>query len=231
MDSGSRYATEDGQFEKCLTRLRQELNTASWHFETYVGLKEAKRDHLQEINQAAPFWALTIDAHVLLAIMILNRFLDTEEQHLSLRNLLATARQNLDIFSTERFADRLRRTGRFDEDLVEHRERVTQETIELQRQTVDDLPASDLRNWRNKLLAHISKDWVLQGRDSRAAVRINESHLRTIINTFDDILNYYHGAYNSSVWIKDIPLKNEIANVFALIQRGLAHRRGQHGLQ
>jgi hypothetical protein len=85
----------DEQFITCLNRLRRELNSANWHFEIYKNLSEAKNNYLEELNQSAPFWGLTMDAHALLALMLLNRFFDKEENHLSLENLLNNAEHNL----------------------------------------------------------------------------------------------------------------------------------------
>jgi hypothetical protein len=229
MDNSQSRTLTDEQFKKCLDRLRRELNTANWHFQIYQILKNKKAEYQHEINQAAPFWALTINSHALLTFIILNRFFDKNDRHLSLRSLIDAAEHNLDIFSVEQFKDRLRKSGRYDDHVMKHYTPVTAKDIQLQRQTMANLPVSELRNWRNKLLAHIDKDWVIQGKDLKS-LQINTSHVLEIIESFDKILNYYHGAYDASVWIKDIPLKNEIENVLDSIKMGLIEKRYQYGL-
>lgn len=230
MEGISRELIGEEQFGRCLNRLRRELNSANWHFEIYKSLKEAKKDYLKELNQAAPFWGLTIDAHALLTLVLLNRFFDKEDSHLSLEILFSLVVQNLYIFSDERFSDRLKKADRFDHYIVETRYRVTQEIVQSHRQTIHDLPMSGLRTWRNKLLSHIDIDWVVLDKDIRKTVSLNDTHIQKIIDTLDNILNFYHGAYDSSTWVKDLPLKNEIENVFDLIQKGFVQRKKLYGL-
>lgn len=230
MKDFAKDATAEEKFIRCLNRLRRELNSANWHFDIYKTLNEAKKHYLQELNQAAPFWGLTIDAHALLTLILLNRFFDKQERHLSVESLLTIAERNMNIFSDERFADRLKKADRFDEYLVTNRNQVTHETIQRHKQTVNSLPISGLRTWRNKLLAHIDKEWVMRDKDVRKTVRLNETHIQKIIDTLDDTLNYFHEAYDGSTWVKDIPLSNGIENVLDAVQKGLIERKKKYGL-
>jgi len=230
MENVHEESMAEEQFIRCLNRLRRELNTANWHFEVYKSLKDAKKEYRKAMSQAAPFWGLTTDAHALLTLVLLNRFFDKKNRHLGVESVLSLAERNPEIFSDERFSDRLKKAGRFDRDFVDKRDRVTDQVIQLHRETLRDLPISGLRSWRNKLLAHIDKDWVVQNKDVRVTFRLNDKHIEQIIETVDNILNYYHGAYENSMWVKDIHLKNYVGNVLDLVRVGLEEKRRGYGL-
>ena len=118
--------------------------------------------------------------------------------------------QNLDIFLNQAFERRLRAVGRYDEIAARSHTQVTPEIVNQHRQKLNDLPISSLRKWRNAVLAHLEKDPVLQGVDVTKKFPINQKQIEEIINTLDEILNCYSHAYDSSTWVRGLPLQHGI---------------------
>ncbi|MBA7569001.1 hypothetical protein ES708_10738 [subsurface metagenome] len=51
---------------------------------------------------------------------------------------------------------------------------------------------------------------MLQGADVTKKFLINQRQIEEIIDTLDEILNYYSHAYDSSTWVKGLPLQHGI---------------------
>lgn len=215
----------ESELNKIIQRLRKELNTASWHFEIYKQLNELSSTYTKEMQQAPAFWGLTREAHLLIALMLLNHFFDKKDAHLNLFGLFDFAENNLELFSEDNLNKRLNKCGRNNEIAEYNRIIINETTIQKHRQQIRTLPVSSLRKWRNSLLAHIDKSDVFRDVNVRATFQIKHVHLEKIIETVDQILNYYNVAYDCSSWARDIPLEGEIHNILRYIKTGFEQRR------
>ncbi len=202
-------ATPEEEFSKYHDRLRHELNNANWHCEIFKYFQKVKEDYLRELNQAPAFFSLTINAHLACTLMRLNKFFDKKEPHLHIHSFLDFIEQNLDIFSNENFEKRLREKG-YNERATKHHTGVTPQIVRHHQQELNNLPISSLRRWRNTILAHIEKDTVLHSVDITKKFPINQKQIENIIDTLHEILNYYSRAYDSSTWLKGIPIERGI---------------------
>lgn len=214
-------------FEKYHRELRGELNNANWHFTIWKYLQELRGTYHKELNQAPSFFGLTIHAHLLAALVRINKFFDRREEHLSIRKFLDFVEQNLDIFSNEAFEARMRNTGRYESYIIKEHSEITPQKVEEDRKKVDDLPVAHIRRWRNTILVHIEEGRVLRGIDIMERYPVRQRQVDDIINTLDDMLNEYLVAYDDSTWAKDLPIKYGIKAVVDAIRFKLNETRRQ----
>jgi len=219
----------DAQFLKYHQTLREELNNAYWHFAILKYLRETGKDYLKEFNQAPAFFGLTMDAHVLSALMRLNKFLDKKKEHLSIRSFLDFVEANLDIFSDDAFERRLRDQRTYYPDSLTGHVAITLQKVEEDRRKVNDLPASEIRRWRNSVLAHIRTEDVLEDINIRNEYPIQLSKIELVIDTLDDMLNDYLLAFDASFWAKHLALEDEIRHVLDAIRFKIAENRRLRG--
>jgi hypothetical protein len=219
-------------FKKYHQELRGELNNANWHFTIWKYLQELRGTYHKELNQAPSFFGLTIHAHLLAALVQINKFFDKfdkdkNENHLSIRKFLDFIEQNLDIFSNEAFEARMRREDRYESYIIKGHTEITLQKVEEDRKKVNDLPVSNIRHWRNTILVHIEEERVLLGIDIMKEYPVKQRQVDEIINTLDKMLNEYLNAYDASTWAKGLPIKDGIKSVVDAIRFKLTETRRQ----
>lgn len=213
------------QFLKYHARLRNELNLAYTHHEISRTLKTLMSTYLNEINEAHSFFGLTIDAHRFATVMSINRFIDKHATAFKMEKFFRFIEQNLDIiFSDEAYMKHLRDKGYDDEDCkywLKKRTKVTHHTIRKDKETVKNLPAQNLKDWRNKKLAHIDETYVLTDAEVSQESPITSADIDQIISTLHEVLNRYLLAHNGSEWIIGSPsagISNQIVYVLDSIR-------------
>lgn len=214
-------------FVKYHQELRDELNNANWHFTIWKYLQELTGTHRKEMNQAPSFFTLTMHAHLLAALVRINKFFDKWEKHLSIRKFLDFIEQNLDIFTNEAFEARMRSEDRYDSHIVKEHREITLQKVEEDRKKINDLPVKPIRRWRNAVLVHIEEERVLQSIDIMKKYPVKQSQIDDIINTLDNMLNEYLVAYNASSWAKDLAVKDGMKAVVDAIRFKLTETRRQ----
>jgi hypothetical protein len=211
-------------FVKYHTTLRDKLNNAYWHYQTYKYIQEAKDSYLKELNQAPAFFQLTINAHLHRSLVLINLLFGQTEEHLHVRSFLDFVEENIDIFSLDRFSERLKKSGRYAIFDLEERSIVTVEKIADHRKIINDLPLSNLRNWRNSILSHLAKKYIESEVDVVYRYPIKHEHIEIIIKSIDDILNFYSEAFEGSVWEKDISITHGITLILETIKKDILNR-------
>lgn len=219
-----RVAAEQ-EFSRYHSRLRSEINTANWHFAIWKYVRKIKNDYLYELNQAPAFFGLTRDAHLLSTLMRINKFFDRRREHLSIRNFLDFVEENLDIFSKQAFAKRLRQQGRYDAYFVQGHAEITPQKVEQDREKVNQLPVSHIRAWRNKVLAHIETASVLRDINIMKEYPVKSGQIDDVINTLHAMLNDYSVAYDGITWEKDLALEHGIQTIVDAIRFESQQRR------
>lgn len=214
-------------FEKYHQELRGELNNANWHFTIWKYLQELRGTYHKELNQAPAFFGLTMYAHLLAALVRINKFFDRREEHLSIRKFLDFIEQNLDIFSNEAFEARMHKEDRYESYIIKGHSEITPQKVKQDRRKVEALPVASIRRWRNTILVHIEEDRVLRGIDIMGKYPVRQRQVDDIINTLDDILNEYLVAYNDSTWVKGLAVRDGIKSVVDAIRFKLTETRRQ----
>lgn len=220
-------ANAEETFIKYHQELRGELNNANWHFTILKYLQELKNTYRKELNQAPSFFGLTMYAHLLAALVQINKFFDKNEKHLSIRKFLDFIEQNLDIFSNETFEARMRKENRYESYIIKGHTEITLQKVEEDRKKINDLPVTNIRHWRNTILVHIEQGRVLQGIDIMRKYPVKQNQVDDVINTLDKMLNEYLVAYDASTWAKDLAVKDGIKSVVDAIRFKLTETRRQ----
>jgi hypothetical protein len=191
------------QFMKYHNKLRDELNLAYTHHEICKTLRELMKNYLDEFNVAPAFFALTIDAHLFATIMSINRFIDDHANAFKLSKFFKLIEQNPDVFSDEAYRRHLKDKGYDDEDCkhwLENRVRLTSDAIKKDEKIIEKLPVKNLKDWRNKKLAHIDELYVLTDAKISKMSPITSADIDQIIHTLHEILNRYLLAFDGSGW-------------------------------
>jgi len=216
--------TPEEQFLKYHDRLRDELNRAYTHHEICKTLKKLVSNYINEINEAPSFFGLTIDAHLFATIMSINRFIDEHARAFKMEKFFVFIERNFNIFSDEASIKRLRDKGYDDEDCeyrLKNRTKVTHDTIKKDKEIVKNLPAGNLKDWRDKKLAHIDETYVLTDAKVSQESPITSADIDQIISTLHEILNRYLSAYDGREWIIGSPaagISNQIVYILDSIR-------------
>lgn len=154
----------DEEFQRLLASLAQELVDANIHWRLLSDLRKNIEVFSTEYNQSVAFWTLTFQAHLDATIFRLIRVYDDHSSSLSLKNLLDTISDNIDIFETERFRERLK-DNPFVESLSEGTRKPDTEQLkqDIAFASNNNLVVNKLTIWRNNLFAHKSAGNAVKG--------------------------------------------------------------------
>lgn len=216
--------TPEEQFLKYHDRLRDELNRAYTHHEICKTLKKLTSSYLNEINAAPSFFGLTIDAHLFATIMSINRFIDEHARAFKMKTFFTFIEKNFNIFSDEAYIKHLSDKGYDNQDCeywLKNRTKVTHDTIKKDKEIIENLPAGNLKDWRDKKLAHIDETYVLTDAEVSQESPITSADIDQIISTLHEVLNRYLLAYDGSGWAIGAPaagVSNQIVYILDSIR-------------
>jgi len=197
--------TAENQFLIYHNKLIGLLINTKWHFIVWKHVTDAKKEYLEEMNAAPSFFNLTLNSHYLATLVSLNIFFDKAEGKLSMYRFLDFLKENVDIFSNKAYKNRLIEKGIYSNRSMKDRRIVTLETMEHDTTLIRDLPAGNIKKWRNEALAHIGENYILKNIDLSKNYPIKRKHIDSIISTLATILNRYSLAYNARKFEIDIP--------------------------
>jgi hypothetical protein len=201
--------TPEEQFIKYHDRLRDELNRAYTHHEICKTLRKlTSSNYLNELNVAPSFFSLTVDAHLFATIMGINRFIDEHARAFKMKTFFEFIERNFNIFSDEAYIKHLRNKGYDDQDCeywLKKRTRITHDIVNRDKEIIENLPAENLKDWRDKKLAHIDEIYVLKDAKVSQESPITSADIDQIINTLHEVLNRYLLAYDGSEWVIGAP--------------------------
>ena len=207
-------------FQKYYDRLIVEALHARAHLNLWERLEKYKAtSYIDELNQAQYFFTFTIKAHLDDVLLILSRILDRHEDSLSIWKFLDFAEQNLEIFSTEVFRQRMKGNPYY-ESLIESHTPVTPKEVDEDKQKLEKLEqtVNNLTTWRNKVIAHIDRQFLLSGRIVSEEYPMQLQQLQEVVETLFQILNRYSGAYNSSSYARSYPGEDDVQFVMDCIR-------------
>jgi len=211
--------TLEEEFLKYHEGLQDELNKAYTHYEICKYIRGLKKDYLAELNEASTFFGLTINAHLFATVMSINKFIDKTSESLKMDVFFRFIEDNLNLFSHEAFENRLRSKGNYDEHWVRNHIAITSDMVREDKERLGKLPINNLKEWRNKKLAHIDKKYVLRNADVMQESPVKIQEIDDIINTLHEILNRYLVAYDGTQWdIGLAPTKYQIKYIVDAIR-------------
>ena len=98
---------DSAEFKRLIGALSDDIVSAAIHWRMQCDLLESMKEYPLVRQQSNTFWHLTLNAHVRTAIQYLCRAFDQEQRSLHLLSWLLTIKENLHLFSTTEFRNRL----------------------------------------------------------------------------------------------------------------------------
>ena len=213
--------TPEQQFVTYYDKLRNELNATYLHYDIAKLLRDAKNSRREEFNEALTFFEWTMLSNYFTTIMSISRFLDRRGDSLHLDLLFNFVKNNLTLFSTEAFRNRLLYQGRDAKDCehwVQLHEDITATTVDQDTEAIRNLPIDNLVKWRHKKLAHIDEAFVMDDINFSDDYPILIQDIDKILDTLHVILNRYRIAYDGTEWaIGTPPVKYQIEYILNAI--------------
>lgn len=211
---------EEARFKAYHDSLRRELNNAYWHFTIYKNLDKFREEYNKEMREAPEFWGLTQRAHLFDTIMRLNKICDNDKDTVNIHTLLDLAEQNVHIFTDESFTKRSPYSSK------QNLPKIDKRVLTRHRQKYATFYKTSLRKLRNKVLAHIDKDVVVQDFLPFKEWSVDAEQIDTIINDLDNTLHLLSTAYDGSRYDKEFAyIEQGMYNVMDLIRIGLKKKR------
>ncbi len=195
----------DEEFQRLLASLARELVDANIHWRLLSDLKNNIEVFSAEYNQSVAFWTLTFQAHLDATIFRLIRIYDGHSTSLSLRNLLDTISENIHIFETERFRERLK-DNPFVESLAEDARKPDMQQLskDIDFACNDNPAVNKLTIWRNNLFAHKSAGNAVKGYNIASDYPLDEKEIEDLLTTGMSILNRYSSLFRASTYSTQI---------------------------
>lgn len=206
-------------FQEYYDKLIGQTINARAHLKLWERLNRYNPSYLDELNQAPHFFTFTVRAHLDGALLTLSRILDRHEDALSIWKFLDYAEQNLEIFSTEVFRQRMKGNPYY-ESLIESHTPVTPKEVDEDKQKLEKLEqtVNNLTTWRNKVIAHIDRKFLLAGKIVSKEYPLQHQQLQEVVDTLLKILNRYSNAYKSSSYSAIIPGEDDVQIVMDCIR-------------
>lgn len=187
----------DEEFNRLLEGLVENLLNANHHFRLYTKLEEALADYEQEINQCRGFWGLTISAHREVGILNLCRAYDGNKQSLSRERFLEVISENIELFSTSKFRDRLKDNPRLDSlskyDRVPNFDELDEEKKSVSNK---DPLVKKLTILRSNIVAHTNEGWLLNKKQDLIPLTFED--VKELIDRGFRIFNKYRSLFEAS---------------------------------
>jgi len=217
------------KFKKYYDKLIWETINARAHLKLWERLEKYKSSHLHELNQAPHFFNFTIKAHLDDALLTLSRILREQRDALTISEFLNFAEQNKGIFTTQAFEQHQRHKPNFIEYWTENHKPVTPENIEEDRQKLKSLEHTidNLITWRDKVLAHTDRAFLLKGRIISKEYPLRRQQLQEVIESLVEILNRYSLAYDSSTFLEKFIGEDDVRHVMDYIRSHIEDRKKQ----
>lgn len=197
--------------------LMSEVRQANIHFQIWKALAEATNKYNAELNEARVFFASTIYAHLKSSITHACKLIDEHPDALSILKFLNFVENNLEIFSTERFTQRIRNREHV-ESLIERHIPVTSQMIVKDRRKLKSLESVRKRLvlWRNKREAHLDIKELSSNLIEKCPISVTK--FKELILTCACILEHYSAAYNGTIHSLEVIGKEDWKNVLEAIK-------------
>ena len=200
--------TPEKQILIYMDKLRDELNTAYTHYEIAKTIRGFRRTHHSEFSEAITFFQVTQNANLFATVMAICRFIDSSTDTMQLHSFFNLLRDNLDLFKLEDYKRRLKEDGKNDEyieDFAQKYSEITKEIIDEDEASIERLPITNIKRYRNKRLAHLDRGLALEKVDVLQESPVLIKEIDDILSTLDKILNRYSIAYDGSQWVVGLP--------------------------
>jgi hypothetical protein len=220
---GQKITAKEEEFIRYHRVLRGEVDNANWHFQAWKALWRLMESHIEEFNVAHTFFRLTMRAHLLEAVLRLDKICRQGEDGMNMFVFLDFVRKNLDIF-TAQSADTGKHSEReYDieaELIAEVALLITPGVVEGHIQQIEALPLAKLEAWKDNALDYIDMKRAKGHIKVLEESPVDIEEVDRIIGTLHDILNVYSASYDGQVWEKDLLFEHGIQNMMEAFKVG-----------
>jgi len=210
------------EFERLLARLAREVVDAAIHWRLYGDLTKAIEIFSIEYNQSPTFWTLTFQAHLDATIFRLIRIYDGNSESLSLRNLLDTIKENINLFDADKFRQRLKNNP-FVNSLASdiRKPDVMQLDEDISYSSTNNHLVKKLTIWRNNLFAHRSAEKTARGYNIAVDHPITGVEVGELVKKSVEILNRYSSLFHATTHSTQIIGHDDYEFVLKSIRKNL----------
>lgn len=180
------------EFERLMEGLAEDIVYTNIHYRLYCDLTESVKKYEREFNQSPTFWKLTFNAHMDAWLLRLCRAYDQEKNSLHLYNWLKIIQDNLNLFESNEFKDRLQ-DNPFVESLATNAKKPDSKQLSTDLRLVSKKNSlvQKLIKIRHTVLAHKGGQLTIDGRDFLKEQSFKHSEIITLIEQGIKILNRY----------------------------------------
>ena len=123
----------------------------------------------------------------------------------------------------------MRHKPEYDEYWVKSHAPITFEEIQEHRQKLKGLNdiIDNVKKWRDKVIAHIDRDFRFTGKNISKEYRLQRQQLQEVIDALVEILNRYSAAYDSSTFLEKFVGEDDVQCVMDSIRFHIQERKKQ----
>lgn len=214
--------TSSAEFNLLLDALADEIINACAYNRLYLDLLDSIPEYGNEMNHSPSFWHLTLISLSDSRILRLCRIYDQNAKSLNLVTLLHTIQDNLYLFDTDDFRERLK-DNPFVESLASHPRKPDAKTLQ------EHLDFSSSRNplvrklmiWRNTIIAHRGAAFSLGKKDILINNPIPPDEMEALLNHAFEIFNHYSSLFRASTWAQHMVGQDDYKSCLTLLRLGL----------
>ena len=227
---GQKLTAKEEEFLRFHKTLRGELDNASWHFTAWKSLWKLVEGYVDEFNVAHTFFRLTMRAHLLEALLRLNKICDKGGDGLNMPEFLDFIRKDLDIFALMRAETGKHTEKEYDvetEIIAEEALLITPELVEQHINQIESLPVDKLKGWTQDALAHVDRHVAKSHIRLLEESPVDIEEVDRIIETVHTILNVYSKAYDGQTWDKHLVFEHGLHNMMEAVKSGRKQKAEQ----
>lgn len=212
------------EFESLMKGLARDIVNANIHYRLHKNLNDAIPEYVRELNQSAAYWNLTISAQMDATLLRLCRAYDSHAASLSLPRLLATIKDNLHIFDTPQFKERLKDSP-FVESLAKDCRIPEKKELHADSKLVSgsDPLVKSLLAWRNNIGAHRNPRETLSP-NSVIVAPLEYSDIEKLLKRSISILNKYSLLFGALAYSVSMVGADDYKYVLYCIRKDIAAR-------
>ena len=214
------------EFKKLIDSLSSDVVDAHIHWRLHLDLYEALQNHPIVRHQSSTFWHLTLKAHVETAIEHLCRAFDQEQSALHLLSWLTTIRDNLHLFDTEEFKQRLAGNA-FVDSLAEELRIPDSATLEadISECTATDPLVRKLVVHRGSAVAHRSAKRVISPAPLSAELALSLEDVESLLGRARTVLNRYCQLFAAETFSVNMIGRSDFEFIFKAVAASVEHSR------
>jgi hypothetical protein len=219
-----------GKFKRHLEALALDVGNANIHWRLRRDLLAAFPEHPLVHQQTPTFWYLTLEAHASVALQCLARAYDQNPKALHLLGWLNTISENLHLFETSEFKQRLAGNA-FVDSLAEH-PRVpdrNQLSEDIAACSATDPKVQALIQYRNNIGSHRNARIIVAGRSLSKEFALLVADIEVLMDRAHHIVNRYSDLFAAATYSRQIVGHDDYRFLLTCVEKEIERSRSGLG--